>query len=232
MPRSDCIILFNAAASRHAPFSREKVYPANLVREEVGAVEESLRELGFFPAVLTVDQFSKDLVSELSRLAPKFVFNLCEEINGNCEQEMCVAGLFELMGIPYTGSGPLALGLALNKFRVKQVLRAAGVPAPRGYLCCFGQRLRAHAARRFSGDRQTGARGCQPGINADSVCRDSRQLEDQVAYIHDVYRQDALIEEYLEAGSSTLRFWAGARPRCCPFPRSISAGCPRASRAS
>ena len=217
MPRSDCIILFNAAASRHAPFSREKVYPANLVREEVGAVEESLRELGFFPAVLTVDQFSKDLVSELSRLAPKFVFNLCEEINGNCEQEMCVAGLFELMGIPYTGSGPLALGLALNKFRVKQVLRAAGVPAPRGYLCCFGQRLRAHAARRFPVIVKPVHEDASLGINADSVCRDFRQLEDQVAYIHDVYRQDALIEEYLEGREFNVAILGGREAQVLPI---------------
>ena len=217
MARSDCIILFNAASTRHAPLSREKIYPANLVREEVGAIEESLRELGFLPAVVSVDQFSKDLVAAVSRLAPKFVFNLCEEINGNCELEMCVAGLFEMMGIPYTGSGPLALGLALNKFRVKQVLRAAGVPAPRGYLCSVGQRLRTRAARRFPLIVKPAHEDASLGINANSVCRDLRQLESQVGYIHDVYRQDALIEEYLEGREFNVGILGGRDARVLPI---------------
>ena len=49
MVRSDCIILYNAATLRELPWSEEKVYPANLIREEVGAIEESLRELGYSP---------------------------------------------------------------------------------------------------------------------------------------------------------------------------------------
>jgi D-alanine-D-alanine ligase len=111
---------------------------------------------------------------------------------------MCVAGLLDLMGIPYTGAGPLALGLALNKFRVKQVLRAARVPVPSGYLCALGQRLKPRAARRFPVIVKPVHEDASLGINANSVCRDLARLEQQIAYIHDVYHQDALVEEYLE----------------------------------
>ena len=38
--------------------SEEKIYPANVLREEVGAIEESLRAAGFSPSVLAVDHFS------------------------------------------------------------------------------------------------------------------------------------------------------------------------------
>ncbi len=198
MARYDCIILYNAASIHEVPCSQEKLYPSNLLREEVGAIEESLRELGYSPYVLSVEQFSKDLVLTLHRLAPRFIFNLCEEINGCCELEMCVAGLLDLMGIPYTGAGPLALGLALNKFRVKQVLRAARVPVPPGYLCALGQRLKSRAARRFPVIVKPVHEDASLGINANSVCRDLGHLEQQIAYIHDVYQQDALVEEYLE----------------------------------
>jgi D-alanine-D-alanine ligase len=198
MARYDCIILYNAASIHEVPCSQEKLYPSNLLREEVGAIEESLRELGYNPYVLSVEQFSKDLVLTLHRLAPRFIFNLCEEINGCCELEMCVAGLLDLMGIPYTGAGPLALGLALNKFRVKQVLRAARVPVPSGYLCALGQRLKPRAARRFPVIVKPVHEDASLGINANSVCRDLARLEQQIAYIHDVYHQDALVEEYLE----------------------------------
>jgi D-alanine-D-alanine ligase len=36
------------------------------------------------------------------------------------------------------------------------------------------------------------------GINSSSICHDVSQLECQAAYIHDIYRQEALIEEYLD----------------------------------
>ena len=198
MGRYDCIIFYNAARMTEVPGSQEIIYPANLMREEVGAIEESLRELGFSPYVLSVESFSKDLVATLQRIAPKFVFNLCEEINGDCELEMCVAGLLELMNIPYTGAGPLALGLALNKFRVKQVLRAAGIPTPRGYLCAHGQRLKLRATRRFPVIVKPVHEDASLGINARSVCRNFARLEEQISYIHEVYHQDALVEEYLE----------------------------------
>jgi D-alanine-D-alanine ligase len=137
-------------------------------------------------------------VSTLYRIAPRFVFNLCEEINGDCELEMCIAGLLDLMGIPYTGSGPMALGLALNKVRVKQILRAAGIPVPRGFLCREGQKMKPGLPRSFPVIVKPVHEDASLGINAGSVCHDRERAERQVAYIHEVYRQDALVEEYLD----------------------------------
>ncbi|MFH1572817.1 MAG: hypothetical protein ABIG68_02475, partial [Acidobacteriota bacterium] len=147
MGRHDCLILYNSTIIHEGLESQEKVYPSNLIRHEVGAIEDSLRAAGYNPYVLSVDYFSKDLVLALSRISPKFVFNLCEEINGDPELEMCVAGLLDIMAIPYTGSGPSALGLALNKYRVKQLLRAAGIPTARGYLHGPGQKPNLRAIR-------------------------------------------------------------------------------------
>jgi D-alanine-D-alanine ligase len=197
MPRYDCIVLYNAASVSKAEGSREEIYPSTIIREEVGAIEESLRSGGFNPYVLSVDHFSKDLVQTISRISPKFVFNLCEEINGRCELEMCVAGLLDLMAIPYTGCGPLALGLALNKFRVKQILRAAGIPSARGCLISPGKTTLSSKLRYpvIVKPVQTDA---SLGINSESVCGNAEELATQVSYIHSVYCQDALVEEYLD----------------------------------
>ena len=43
MGRHDCLILYNAANISEVEGSQEKVYPSNILREEVGAIEESLR---------------------------------------------------------------------------------------------------------------------------------------------------------------------------------------------
>ncbi len=197
MGRYDCVVLYNAANLSEVEGSQEKIYPSTILREEVGAIEQSLRECDFNPYVLSVDHFSKELVQVLTKIAPKFVFNLCEEINGRSELEMCVAGLLDLMGVPYTGSGPIALGLALNKFHSKQILRAAGLPCARGYLHSPGVKPLKRGVR-FPVIVKPAHEDASLGVNAGSVCHDNDHLESQVDYIHGVYQQDALVEEYLD----------------------------------
>jgi D-alanine-D-alanine ligase len=198
MEQYDCVVLFNAANISEKEGSEEKVYPANIIREEVGAIEESLRSGGHHPFVLSVEHFSRDLIQTLLGISPKFVFNLCEEINGKCELEMCIAGLLELMGIPYTGSDPFALGLALNKFHVKQILRSAGIPTARGYVRYPGQKLSIPRGMHFPMIVKPSRQDASLGINSRSVCHTVEQLEQQILYIHEVYEQEALVEEYLD----------------------------------
>jgi D-alanine-D-alanine ligase len=197
MARYDCVVLHNSVALTEALDSQEPIFPSSIIRDEVGAVEESLREGGFNPYVLAVDYFSKDIVNTLARIGPRFVFNLCEEINRRCELEMCVAGLLDLMQIPYTGSGPLALGLALNKFRVKQLLRSLRVPVARGYLHLPGRRPKNRRVR-FPVIVKPVSEDGSLGIRSTSVCHDPIRLDEQVTLIHDTYQQGALVEEYLD----------------------------------
>jgi D-alanine-D-alanine ligase len=198
MEHYDCIVLYNAAYISKNAGCEEHVYPANIIREDVGAIEASLREAGFHPYVLSVECFSKDLIHILLKISPKFVFNLCEEVGGNCELEMCIAGLLELMDIPYTGSQPFALGLALNKFHVKQILRSAGIPTARACLRYPGQRLSIPRAMCFPMIVKPAREDASLGINSHSVCHTFEQLEKQILYIHDVYAQEALVEEFLD----------------------------------
>ncbi len=211
MSRYDCVILYNSVAITEALSGNEEIYPATITRDEVGAVEDSLRAGGFNPFVLAVEHFSRDLVNTLARIAPRFVFNLCEEINHRSELEMCVAGLLDLMGIAYTGSGPLALGLALNKFRVKKFLRSSSIPTARGYL----QTPEEPARLRDMGFpvivkpvREDGSLGIGPS----SVCNDADSLRAQVLMIHEIYRQPALVEEYLDGREFNVSIMGDGRP--------------------
>jgi D-alanine-D-alanine ligase len=198
MKPCDCVILYNAANVSEREGSEEKLYASNIIREEVGAIEDSLREGGFHPYVLAIENFSKDLVQTLLDLSPRFIFNLCEELNGKSELEMCVAGFLELMRIPYTGSNPFALGLALNKFHVKQILRSAGIPTARGFVRYPGQKRAIPRGMRFPMLVKPSRQDASLGINSNSVCPDVESLEKQIRYIHEVYVQEALVEEYLD----------------------------------
>jgi D-alanine-D-alanine ligase len=212
MGRYDCVVLYNAANISEVEGSQEKMYPSTILREEVGAIDESLRAAGYSPYVMSVDHFSKELINTLVKLAPKFVFNLCEEINGKAELEMSVAGMLELMGLPYTGSGPFALGLALKKFYVKQILRAAGIPVAKGYLHYPGRKAPPRSIR-FPVIVKPAREDASLGINSNSVCHDAAHLERQVDYVHTVYQQEALVEEYLDGREFNVSIMGDLEPR-------------------
>jgi D-alanine-D-alanine ligase len=53
-------------------------------------------------------------------------------LHGRHGEDGCIQGALELMGIPYTGPGPMASAIAMNKVMTKRVWRAEVLPTPRG----------------------------------------------------------------------------------------------------
>ena len=49
-------------------------------------------------------------------------------LHGECGEDGRVQAAFDLLGIPYTGSGHLGSGMAMNKAVTKQVMECAGIP--------------------------------------------------------------------------------------------------------
>jgi D-alanine-D-alanine ligase len=55
-------------------------------------------------------------------------------LHGRFGEDGTVQGALELLGIPYTGSGVMASGLAMDKWRTKLIWQAVGIPSPRDML--------------------------------------------------------------------------------------------------
>jgi len=129
------------ASSRHvlvvynADYEEEvaQATDAASVREAAVAVAEGLRAAGYVAEVAGVHGPDVvDLFTELRRRPPDLVFNQCESLSGDVRNEVLLPALLDLAGIPYTGSGPLALASCLHKERTKEILSARGVATP-GY---------------------------------------------------------------------------------------------------
>ena len=89
------------------------------------------------------------------------VFNIAEG-SGPRSREAQVPALLDLLGIPYTGSDAVTLGITLDKSLAKTLVAAAGVATPRGFLVVSGDEPVLHGLR-LSGRRQAGARGLVEG---------------------------------------------------------------------
>jgi D-alanine-D-alanine ligase len=91
------------------------------------AVLSVLRENGHDVTVLFVDR-DIDLALRQAHIEVAFL-----ALRGRYGGDGCLQGLLELLGIPYTGSGVLASGLAMNRAKTKEVLRLHNLPTAPGY---------------------------------------------------------------------------------------------------
>jgi D-alanine-D-alanine ligase len=151
-------------------------------------------------------------VSQIEESNPDVIFNLCESLYGESRQEMYTASLFELLKIPYTGSPPFALGLALNKRKSKQILRAAGLPVPSSVLAISGQSFSLsdlespYIIKPIREDAST-------GISSESVVNAKEEAEERVNFIHENYKQPALIEEFISGREINVSIIGSEEPK-------------------
>ncbi len=77
--------------------------------------------------VLGIDA-GRDVPLELARKRIETAFIA---LHGRYGEDGCIQGMLEIMGIPYTGSGPRASAVAMDKVLAKKVLSYHGVSTPR-----------------------------------------------------------------------------------------------------
>jgi D-alanine-D-alanine ligase len=90
-------------------------------------VEDALQRLGH--DVVPID-VGPDLVDRLQDVSPDVAF---VALHGRGGEDGTVQELLELVGVPYTASGPSACTRCMDKVIAKHELRAAGLPTPDFY---------------------------------------------------------------------------------------------------
>ena len=171
---------------------------------EIGVVEEmedikgALNSLGYRTTIFNVDSDFFRLIDYLREERPDLVFNLVESVENDSTQEMNVAGVYELLKIPFTGAGPLGLGTALNKPRVKEILSAHGIKTPKFQVFSLGDRIVLRDDIAFPLIVKPSREDASVGIDDSSVVYSLNDLRKRVRFIHSEYDQPALAEEYID----------------------------------
>jgi len=165
---------------------------------EARAVKMALTKLGHSVRVLPLGEDVAVFIEELRSLGPEVVFNLCEGFWGNSRQEMHVAALLDLLGFAFTGAGPLSLGLTQDKVRTKDLLLKHGLPTPKYVLVRPGEAHPRVRDMRFPLIVKPRFEDASLGITQDSIVEDEKRLKRRIDYVHQMYRQGALVEEFIE----------------------------------
>jgi D-alanine-D-alanine ligase len=167
------------------------------VLDEVRSVQKALKPLKFDTSLFPVALDIYKLIDYLKASPPGIIFNLCESVDGDPTQEMNIAGLFELLGIPYTGCRAFTLGLALNKPLVKQILNCNGIPTARYFIAHTSSRIYLNG-HKFPMIVKPMREDASIGISNESVVTNREDLKRRVEFVLDEHYQPALIEEYIE----------------------------------
>ena len=131
------------------------------------------------------------------------LFNFSEGTSRGADREAQLPMLAEILGIPYTGPGPLSAALILNKARAKEIWMAHAVPTAPWQLfttstTSLSPQLSYPLLVKPNGE------GSGIGIKNNSIVHTLPELRTVVTDILTNYHQNALVEAYLPGREFTL----------------------------
>ena len=142
------------------------------------------------------------LFNTVPQYKPDICFNICEGHYGD-SREAQVPSILEMLRVPYTGSRVLTLALTLDKPMTKRVLHYHELPTP---LFQVFERDDEPLSPDLSFPlfAKPSREGTGMGVSGKSILHNEEELQEQVAYILDNYKQPALVEEYIEGREVTM----------------------------
>ena len=186
----------------------------------IRAICEALRELGH-----TVDELGdgRELIEKLLASPYDFVFNFAEGTGSGRSREARVPALCEMLGVPYSGSDPLAMAAALDKDIARRLAQDAGVPVPRAITLGPPRAAYKGDMREFASLlTQAGmdlpvivkptSEGSSKGIRDRCLVRTAAELGPAVVELWNAYAQPVLVEEFIGGEEVTVGLVGNAPP--------------------
>jgi len=184
------VLIYNSTVGLGKDYSRD-----------VTAVSKALSRLGVIVEHLPISKSLPKLISSLNKTSSKCVFNLCEEFHNKSWGEVYVAGLLELMNIPYTGSGPMGLTFGLNKAKSKDILKSHGIKTPKYHVVEFCDSFIAKditSYLEFPVIVKPLYEDGSYGIDSDSVVNNEKDLTKKIELVFKRFKEPAILEEFID----------------------------------
>jgi D-alanine-D-alanine ligase len=190
-------------------------------------IETLRRAIAFHGHDVTLIEADVEAYEKLRQSRADLVFNIAEGTHGE-DRESQIPAMLEMLGLPYTGSGPLALALCLHKGKAKAILSWHGIPTPPfrvatcpadldGFTCPFPLIVKLLHE------------GSSMGLSYDAVVETQQALVRRVEYVTQTYQQPAIVEQFIDGREFTVPVLGNRPLRALPVvevffsgPRSIT----------
>ncbi len=175
------------------------------VREAIGAAGHEVIDL----------EATSELPNVLAATPVDVVFNMAEGIKGR-NREAVVPALLELLDIPYSGSDPAALSIALDKALAKRIVRQHGILTPNFVTLQTGKERLPRELMKFPLIVKPVAEGSSKGVHHTSVVETEAELREAAREMIAKYDQPALVEGYVAGREFTVGLLGERRPKVLP----------------
>lgn len=173
-----------------------------------------LERAGHETFFIAVDGTTRCL-QRLGSVKADLIFNLVESFGGDDTKEPHMAAYYDLLGLPYTGSGPRGLVLAMDKALAKKVVTFHRVKTPQFATVWRGRLDWAHDID-FPVIVKPMREDGSIGIGFSAVAGSIKELMERIDELHADFDHPVLIEQYVEGRECYVGVIGNARPEAFP----------------
>jgi D-alanine-D-alanine ligase len=210
------LVLFDTAGTPPADQDFTKELKTDDWAAEANVIE-ALEKLGHEVRTIGVWDEPGMIIDEIKANPPDVVYNLTEHFNAVSAYDRNVAGLLEMMGVPYTGSSPTGLTLCKNKGMAKELLAYHKIRVPNFAIFSPGAAIKKPPRLAYPLFIKPAAEEASYGISLDSFVENDEAFEERIRFIHERMNQAALAEEYIAGREIYVSLLGNDRLRVFPF---------------
>lgn len=181
--------------------------------ETIKAITSALKSKGHKVKFIKGDHPNLLLFFKNNRI--DMVFNIAEGKHGKF-RESEIPAILDYLNIPYTGSSTFSLALTLNKALTKKILKAENIPTPAFQVFEKGNE-KLDPGLKFPLIAKPNCEGSAKGINVSNVVHSEKGLFAKVKEIINTYKQDVLVEEFIDGKELTVGILENRRPTVLPI---------------
>ena len=180
-------------------------------REEIF---DALAKRGHKPEYYCLDGRARSLKG-LAGVDFDLVFNLTESYAGDDTKDINIAAYLDLLGLPYTGSGPSGLHLAQDKSVAKRLFQFHGIRTPH-FATVYRGRLQWSDDLRFPVIVKPKREDGSIGIEFNAVVGSIKEMMERIDALHADLDSPVLIEEYIEGRELYVSVLGNDPPEALP----------------
>jgi len=180
--------------------------------ETIDAVKTAIENAGHEVVPIEADE---DAFDKLKSERPDVVFNMAEGYGGS-SRESYIPAMLEMLGIPYTASDAVTIGICHDKSRCKEILSYYNIPTPSFFIT--DSVVNGCPKVKFPSFVKPLHEGSSKGIYNSSLVKNKAELNREVTRIKNDYNQPSLIEDFLEGKEFTVAVLGnGEKTRVLPI---------------
>lgn len=184
--------------------------------EEFEYIAKKLGSVGFTAYTLNIEDNLELLFKNLKEEKPDVIFNFVEIYKDNPRLEMNIVGLFELIGIPYTGAPSMGLANCQNKMLAKRLLSSAGIRIPHFFIVHAKSERYSHKLE-YPLLVKPAFEDASVGIENESIVSNGKQLRKRIEHVLKQFNQPALVEEFIEGRELNVAVMGDKKLRVLPI---------------